>query len=236
VSACLADCPHPPPAGDMFPVWRLCVLCLIPVSAAMPMLAAPFPACTVKDGAAAADLAGAVAWVCGAGGLDCAPIRPGGAYYGNNNATLHADWAFNAYYQAHKQDGVDTCFFGGDAALVPAPPGHFLFAKGGSMAYPTPPKAEIGQFDTVAAGQSKTYTTPKFSGTLVAGSPTFFSAWVAGSDASQTMTATLEFDLNGDGQPERIETYKARGMGVVPQYQVRHDTSGCVRGRLPACH
>eukprot|EP01047_Picozoa_sp_COSAG01_P004112 COSAG01_NODE_132_length_24759_cov_13.862298_3_plen_39_part_00 len=29
---------------------------------------------------------------------------------------------------------------------------------------------------------------------------------------------------------------QARGMGVVPQYQVRHDTSGCVRGRLPACH
>jgi hypothetical protein len=175
--------------------------------------------CTVKAGAATADLASALAWVCGAGGVSC----------GSHTAPTpaDADFAFDAYYQAHKSDGLDTCFFGGDASLVPAPAGHYLFTKEGALSYPTPPKAGIGAWVAVAAGARHVFQSPKFSGAyLGAGTPTFFSLWVAGSDADQHMHVEIAYNLDGQANAERTEIYKPRGMGVIPQYQAYTNALG----------
>ena len=178
--------------------------------------------CTAKAGAATADLASALDWVCGAGGVNCGAI--GGAHPAPTPA--HADVAFDAYYQAHKADGLDTCFFGGNAALVPPPAGHYLFTTTGTLEYPTPAKAGIGEWVTVPAGGRHVFRSPKFSATYVTGNPTFFSMWVAGSDADQHMHVEIAYDLDGDANAERTEIYKPRGMGVIPQYQAYTNALG----------
>ena len=33
------------------------------------------------------------------------------------------------------------------------------------------------------------------------------------------MHIEIAYDLDGDSKPERVEVYKPRGMGVIPQYQ-----------------
>lgn len=57
--------------------------------------------CRVKAAAKQADLAGALDWVCGSGGVNCGSI--GGAH--PEPTPAHANFAFDAYYQAHKTDG-----------------------------------------------------------------------------------------------------------------------------------
>ena len=65
---------------------------------------------------------------------------------------------------ARRCAGPDTCFNGGAASLVPPPLGHYLFVKGGGMAYPTKAGAGIGGWDTVVKGGTQVYKTPPFSG------------------------------------------------------------------------
>lgn len=181
------------------------------------------PKCEVKASAAKADLASALDWVCGAGGVDCASI--GGAH--PDPTTAHADFAFDAYYQAHKTDGLDTCFFGGNAALVPPPAGHFLFTKTGTIEYPTPAKAGIGVWVTLTAGARHVFKSAKFDATYAgSGTPTFFSLWVAGSDGDQHMHVEVEYDLDGDANTDRTEVYKPRGMGIIPEYQAYTNALG----------
>ena len=83
--------------------------CLLSASVAAPLprpkfnattIAAPAK-CACKADATAAQIAGAMDWVCGAGGVDCSSI--GGAH--PTPTIAHASFAFDAYYQKHKADG-----------------------------------------------------------------------------------------------------------------------------------
>jgi hypothetical protein len=65
-------------------------------------------------------LGAALSWVCNPSILDCSPIQPGGKYYYPNTLLDHCNWAFDAYYQIHKDSqGAGACYFGGVAHLVP---------------------------------------------------------------------------------------------------------------------
>jgi len=76
--------------------------------------------CNAKPGTSDQQLINALSWVCGAGGLDCSPINPGGAHYIPNTPIDHANWAFNAYYLIYRtSQGPGACDFGGIAQIVP---------------------------------------------------------------------------------------------------------------------
>lgn len=110
---------------------------------------------------------------------------------------------------------------------MPAPAGHYLFTKAGSLDYPTPPKAGIGEWITVPAGARHVFQSKKFTATYAgSGTPTFFSLWIAGSDADQHMHVEIAYDLTGDGNTTRTEVYKPRGMGLIPQYQAYTNALG----------
>jgi len=76
--------------------------------------------CNAMSSATDAQLIAALSWVCGAGGLNCGPINPGGSNYYPNTPQAHADWAFNAYYLLYRTtQGPAACNFGGIAQIVP---------------------------------------------------------------------------------------------------------------------
>ena len=155
-------------------------------AAAVPALAAPpTPAnCTSLKSAADDDLITALGWVCGPGGkVDCSSINTGGSHFFPNDAVHHANYAFTQFYHAHASNGYDTCFFGGNAAVSPAPVAHWLFVQGGVLDYPYPQaKLGIGLWDTIPSGKSTTYVTDTFNGKFQAlpggFSSTVFSLWV----------------------------------------------------------
>lgn len=94
-----------------------------PRAASTPVNDAPTSNCTCIPSAKDADLITALSWVCGPGKVDCSAINPGGSHFNPNDAVDHANYAFNKFYQAHKSDGYETCFFGGNAYLKPPPAG-----------------------------------------------------------------------------------------------------------------
>jgi hypothetical protein len=76
--------------------------------------------CNAKPGTTDQQLINALSWVCGSGGLNCAPINPGGDHYLPNTPIDHANWAFNAYYLNYRTtQGPGACDFGGIAQIVP---------------------------------------------------------------------------------------------------------------------
>jgi len=76
--------------------------------------------CNAKPGTSDQLLINALGWVCGSGGLNCAPINPGGDHYLPNTPIAHANWAFNAYYLSYRVvQGPGACDFGGIAQIVP---------------------------------------------------------------------------------------------------------------------
>jgi len=75
--------------------------------------------CHAKATATDANLGNALSWVCGAGGVDCTPITPGGDHYIPNTLKDHCNWAFNTYFYLHRmQGGMAACDFGATAELV----------------------------------------------------------------------------------------------------------------------
>jgi len=65
----------------------------------------------------------AIGWVCGQGGVNCAPINPGGDHFYPDTLLDHCDWAFNQYFLAHRYNqGIDACNFNNLAELVPPTP------------------------------------------------------------------------------------------------------------------
>jgi len=79
--------------------------------------------CNVIPGTPDSTIISALSWVCGAGGLNCAPINPGGPNYIPNTPTAHGNWAFNQYYLLYRTtQGPNACSFGGIANLIPPPP------------------------------------------------------------------------------------------------------------------
>jgi len=79
--------------------------------------------CQANRTASQSGLIGALGWVCGQGGLDCAPINPGGANFYPDTVLAHCDWAFNSYYRSHRYNqGVDACNFSGLGSIVPPTP------------------------------------------------------------------------------------------------------------------
>jgi len=76
--------------------------------------------CNAIPGTTDQALINALGWVCGAGGLNCAPINPGGSNYLPNTPLAHANWAFNAYYDIYRTtQGPNACNFGGIGQIVP---------------------------------------------------------------------------------------------------------------------
>jgi len=75
--------------------------------------------CKIKKDIPQNKIQSALNWVCGSGGINCAPINKGGEFYFPNTLLAHANWAVNAYYQKNKDFGVGSCDFGGIAELGP---------------------------------------------------------------------------------------------------------------------
>jgi hypothetical protein len=164
-------------------------------------------ACHVKADARDSDIGDTLSWLCGTGEVDCAQINPGGAHYEPNTNKDHANWAFDQYYQKHASSGPASCFFGGLAALVPPPFGHFDIVQGGTMAYPTQAKQGIDLTEEIPKGQSKSYTSPKMTGNYT-GDGTAFSVWVAASGSGVEAHAEVGYDFDGDGTPDRTEVHR----------------------------
>jgi hypothetical protein len=138
--------------------------------------------CTAIKSATDADLIAALGWLCGAGGVNCAAINPGGSHFDPNDAVHHADYAFTEYYHTNEKNGYDTCFFGGNAFVDPPPVGHWLFIQGGKIDYPYPTAKEgVGLWDTIKGGTERTYSSETFSGKMdtAAYASSIFSLWVA---------------------------------------------------------
>jgi len=76
--------------------------------------------CNAKPGTSDSQLINALSWVCSSGGVNCAPINPGGDHYLPNTPIAHANWAFNAYYLIYRTvQGPEACDFGGIAQIIP---------------------------------------------------------------------------------------------------------------------
>lgn len=88
--------------------------------------------CVALPGASQADLQTALDWACGAGSVDCKPIRPNGPCFQPDTLLSHASYAFNSYYQQNGNNDV-ACFFGGTATLTKRNPsyGKCLYAVSG---------------------------------------------------------------------------------------------------------
>jgi hypothetical protein len=129
--------------------------------------------CTCIDGAQDDEVSGALGWVCGAGGVDCGPINPGGSHFEPNTVVSHADYAFNQFWAAQQGHGYDPCFFNGIARLTPAPVGYFFLTHDEKLMYPwpSPPHDYVGQWDTIQEGHEKTYT--RYPCCLLVGLPAF---------------------------------------------------------------
>jgi len=82
--------------------------------------------CNVVPGTPDSSIIAALSWVCGSGGLNCAPINPGGDHYIPNTPVDHGNWAFNQYYLQYRTvQGPNACAFGGIAHIIPPPPSTY---------------------------------------------------------------------------------------------------------------
>lgn len=77
--------------------------------------------CVARQGASQFDLENAIAWACGLGGADCAPVQPGAACYQPDTLLSHASYAFNSYYQQNGNSDI-ACYFGGSAIVTKRDP------------------------------------------------------------------------------------------------------------------
>ena len=171
--------------------------------------------CSTLPSATDQDLVSALGWVCGAGKVDCAAINAGGSHYLPNDAKHHADYAFTEFYHAHEADGYDTCFFGSNAFVDPAPVGHWLFVKG-RLTYPyAQAKEGLGLWDTISSGQAAVYSTSTFGGTYrdVSGkgfTSSIFNIWVASTTGPTDLHVEISYhlpcqDLHGSNAKYRSE-------------------------------
>eukprot|EP01065_Artemidia_motanka_P032639 TRINITY_DN39629_c0_g1_i1.p1 TRINITY_DN39629_c0_g1~~TRINITY_DN39629_c0_g1_i1.p1 ORF type:complete len:542 (+),score=154.31 TRINITY_DN39629_c0_g1_i1:65-1690(+) len=60
----------------------------------------------------------ALSWACGQGGVDCSAVQKGAARYYPNTVKAHANYVFDAYFQAHSSGGAGSCDFGGTGLLT----------------------------------------------------------------------------------------------------------------------
>eukprot|EP00760_Papus_ankaliazontas_P027317 PhM_4_TR3276/c0_g1_i1/m.106520 len=75
--------------------------------------------CIANRAATPDQLGSALGWACSPdGGVDCSPINQGGNRFYPDTVQSHGDYAFNAYYQAHKAQGPGACNFNGAGELV----------------------------------------------------------------------------------------------------------------------
>ena len=176
--------------------------------------------CSVKSDAADSDIGDALSWLCGSGEIDCAEINPGGAHFQPNTNRDHGDWAFDQYYQKHSSNGFSTCYFGGLAAVLPAPLGHFEFLSGGQLLYPTFAKAGMQATDKIPPLGSMTFLSTPFSGNWT-GQDSIFSVLVGAASSGVEAHAEVSYDSNGDGIAERTEIYLGApdGLSVIPEFQ-----------------
>jgi len=79
--------------------------------------------CQAKRNANPGGLGQALGWVCSTGGVNCAPINPGGSNFYPDTLIAHCDWAFNSYFRQHRYNqGIDACDFANLGELVPPTP------------------------------------------------------------------------------------------------------------------
>ncbi|KAK9734069.1 hypothetical protein RND81_04G112700 [Saponaria officinalis] len=80
--------------------------------------------CVLAKGANTTLLSDAITYACRQGNGTCAAIQPGGkCYYKANMLTLHASYAFSAYWAQFRSQGA-TCFFNGLAVQTTKNPSH----------------------------------------------------------------------------------------------------------------
>ncbi|KAJ0980398.1 hypothetical protein J5N97_008653 [Dioscorea zingiberensis] len=79
--------------------------------------------CVPRDGATDAELQANLDYVCGAAGLDCRPIQPGGACYLPNTVRSHAAYAMNFLYQTSGRNPWN-CDFRQSATLTSSNPSY----------------------------------------------------------------------------------------------------------------
>lgn len=76
--------------------------------------------CVAKANASDEALQGNIDYVCSSG-IECGPIKEGGACYNPNDVRSHASFAMNAYYQASGRHDFD-CNFNNTGVLTTTDP------------------------------------------------------------------------------------------------------------------
>ena len=76
--------------------------------------------CVPKSDASDAALESNINYVCSQG-IDCAPIKPGGACFKPDTLKAHASYVMNAYYHAKGLDDFN-CDFSGSAVIISTDP------------------------------------------------------------------------------------------------------------------
>lgn len=89
--------------------------------AAPPVVGGEAMWCVAKPSVPSEKLQEAMDYACGAGGADCAAIKPNGSCYVPDSVVAHASYAFNSYWQKNKKIG-GMCGFQGTAMLITSDP------------------------------------------------------------------------------------------------------------------
>ncbi|MCO5570502.1 hypothetical protein L7F22_024224 [Adiantum nelumboides] len=77
--------------------------------------------CIAKPAADEQMLLANIAYACEEGGIDCAPIQPGGSCFSPRSLISHASFVMNMYYQKNQRNWW-TCHFNSTGLVVFADP------------------------------------------------------------------------------------------------------------------
>ncbi|GMJ08282.1 hypothetical protein HRI_004497400 [Hibiscus trionum] len=116
--------------------------------------------CVANQGASPTALQIALDYACGYGGSDCSAIQTGGSCYEPNTIQNHASYAFNDYYQKHRDP--TSCVFGGAAQLTNTDPstGNCHYAASSSTG--ASPPATMSPPSTTTMAPPFSMTPPAF--------------------------------------------------------------------------
>eukprot|EP00854_Cymbomonas_tetramitiformis_P007533 gene7533-8969_t len=168
------------------------------------------------------------------GGVDCAPINPGGDHY---PCTLYecTDYAVSTYYANHKPKfewQVDqTCFFSGLAYATPPRPYHFMLLAGKGELNATDMSTNVmSKKDSAVQGQTLSYTIKNLTLTFNEADFTHFSLWIGASATGALAQLRVHYDFDGDGTWDRNETFGGTAVTVTPDYFIYSDAGKAPTG------
>ena len=165
-------------------------------------------------------------------GMNCAPISRGGKAYYPNTKHDHAAWAIHQFFKRRSQEPdafpQQDCHFVGVASLNV--PGNFYLTTGGSLVRANHHTDVITRKVQVPADgyyfKSQEDIVGELTGEPDAFDPlrassvptTSFKFWMgAARGASGCMVeTTVIYDFDGDGRPDRTETFELQGVPEEP--------------------